>query len=415
MSFLAHGHTNYPHGLKNPFETQHFGWLRRVPIHVIIPLFFVWTSAKTSAADYRLKAYDYPRIEGASWLYDYDANIPHQRPVLEFAHVTLNEVNSKLEMIREKPLPVGAELYMQKASCFVEDLGQWNEKGSDADIMYVYERTCSYRGVQRGTCYHYGTDRIQLNATMKRVTLDRLDRGLQLPVALRVGETFSSTAGYYYRGRYRGLMRYSVSLVSHGALKVPYGVLNDCIRLRFRIQLGSATFGADEWWAKGIGMVKTQTMALPNMRPIVYKLRGLRLKGDRPARPQDIVLSHPRLDLGHEFKDESIHHLLDLLTLDRSASPVRQSLTIKNDGDGTLSGIAVKLKSKYQLPYKLTRQPNAKLKPGKSTTFEFEFDPSKVSQDHQLTTESCLFEVTSDDPNEKSKIIFITAKVHNSN
>ena len=387
------------------------GFRRLVSFHLL--WYLLCSLLSTSfAAEYRLKNYDYPRIKGASWMYYFDPypgdGFSPSEPSTELARITLTDTNWPLDMTRGRSHPEG---YLKNTCRFEEEDGYWYDGDFRRAKRYIYERSSFYRGVKAGGAYHFGTDKLSAKGDPGRVEpQERLDGGLRLPPVMRVGERIRATADYYENGMYYGVVQYSVTLVSHCSVKVPYGVFNDCLRLRFVIRVDGDITPADEWWAKGVGMVKS--VARGEVRSI-YALEGFRLKGDRPAVMRDIEVTHP--DQEPEPYSPEYLFIVRLPVVEDTVPFVHTELTIRNKGDTVLSEITAKLRPPAE-GYSIVSKPlPSRLRPGESATIKLELRPAMVYRSPDslgISRTGCEIDIHSNDPDHPDILVGVSVPVH---
>lgn len=376
---------------------------RLVCFHLLCCL--LWCLFATSfAAEYRLKNYDYPRIKGASWMYYFDPypgdRLDSDEPSTELARITLTDTDWPLDMTRGRTHP---EAYLENTCRFVEEDGYWHDGDFRRARRYIYERSCFYRGVKAGGSYHFGTDELSDKGYPGRAKpQERLDGGLFLPPIMRVGERFQAKADYYEKGRFFGVVHYSVTLVSHCSVKVPFGEFNDCLRLRFVIRAGGETSMADEWWARGVGMVKS--VARGN-HPSVYALEGFRLNGDRPVVMRDIEVTHPDQEPYPAYPEALFH--VELPVVEDTVPYFRTEFTIRNKGDTVLGDISAKLRFPVD-GLRISKTPPVRLRPGESAIIELELQPAMAYGSYL----GCDIHIHSNDPDQADILIGVSATVY---
>ena len=377
------------------FKTR-FPWLffsHLLHIHLLGCLIFGGLTMSASATEYRLKYYDYPRVEGASWLYHFDNSFEEGWPSTELARVTLTDAKWELEL-------TPGSGFSRPASRFVEERGYWDGKGFD--LSKIFERSCNYRSAKRGGCYYYGYDRLSDKGSPGKVGyFKRMDRGLVLPESLRVGETYSSKTDCHDKKKYLGVAYYSVRLVSHGSVKVRYGTFKDCIRLKFVIHLGGQTTVTDEWWARGIGMVKSYTKADGDS---LYELEGLRLQGDRPVKPTILECTPASPELVFTRMYELTYP--DYYRVHIGEEPqgsLRIKFEIRNSGDGTIRNLLAELRNPSGVE-RIIKAPAKNLMPGEATFLELEIDPVYYEEMHSNYFGGCEFRLSRENGNDERNV-----------
>lgn len=211
------------------------------------------------------------RKQGANWLYTFsrwndDAYTTDLR-------LTMTQVATKVKMGN------GTD---QIATRILEETGTMVD-----GRIYGLETIQEYWKTS-GQCVYLGSDRVKRDGSIR--PLDRLGRGMVIPRRMRVGETVKSTDGFYEQGKFLGKITYSIKLLDRKPVLVPAGYFKDCIHLRISIQAGELKQVADEWWAKGVGMVKRRGRGDSSER---HDLVAYNLKGDHLTAPGQFRVASP--------------------------------------------------------------------------------------------------------------------------
>lgn len=89
----------------------------------------------------------------------------------------------------------------------------------------------------------------------------RFSPGAVFPERFKKGQTVSVNTGMFNSGGLIGPdANLSLQLIGRESLTVPAGIFKDCIHLRFSFGIkGGPTQEAEEWWAKGVGLIQTKS------------------------------------------------------------------------------------------------------------------------------------------------------------
>jgi formylglycine-generating enzyme required for sulfatase activity len=192
------------------------------------------------SAAVRLMDYYYPAQAGATWLYqgrDWDGNTAHTR-------VTVASTAHSLTLFGGRRPPVA---YTQSVVSLRYETG--NYSGGAFLNNALYDEWFEYVGSGNAFTY-YGSDDDGEHL--------RADGGFALPETVEVGDTVSDVADFYAEGAYSDEVTLSVRLVDTSAITVPAGTFSDAIHLRITFSAGRSSQVHEEWWARGVGMVKMQ-------------------------------------------------------------------------------------------------------------------------------------------------------------
>jgi hypothetical protein len=323
-------------------------------IFLAVAVLFPNTSRSHAAEVVNIAAYGRygnNQTAGANWLYDfYDGN--SKRDV----RMTMSKPECKVKMA------TGPD---RIASRILEESGSLVDgRFHDLESIYEYWETS-------GKCVYLGSDKVKRDGTV--TPQERLDRGMVIPSRLRVGQTVSSTAGYYESGEFLGNITYSVKLLDRKPLVVAAGTFPNCIHLRISVQAGEIKQVADEWWAKGVGMIRRRGR---DGNPEYYDLVAYNLKGDHVCVPgQFKVESSLNLIRSSARSDSDLKMVFPLAA---AGSYSEESVTISNIGDGPLQFYS---ENDYDdagsyPAFDMTSLPlSRKLLPGEQITFEIAFRP----------------------------------------
>jgi hypothetical protein len=138
-----------------------------------------------------------------------------------------------------------------------------------------YRLSWEYWGRDRQGAF-FGADLpYRLTANPKLVPDYRLNPNMLYPETMKVGDAVKSFTGYYQKGVYLGNVPYTIKLMERGPVRVPAGRFPDGIRLRVTIGGSEAVDTVDEWWVKGVGVVKIKESNETSWSELVaYNLDG---------------------------------------------------------------------------------------------------------------------------------------------
>lgn len=90
----------------------------------------------------------------------------------------------------------------------------------------------------------------------------RFSPGVVFPENMKIRQSISVTTKVFNTLGDRGPdATFTIQLLGLKKIRVPAGDFPDCIHLRFKIQFkGGPSATSDEWWARGVGIVRTKTI-----------------------------------------------------------------------------------------------------------------------------------------------------------
>jgi hypothetical protein len=188
----------------------------------------------------RLMDYHYPAQVGATWLYqgrDWSGFAAHTR-------VTMANSAYGLTMYRGRSPAVP---YTETAVQFRVESGHYSSNTFASDS--IYEDWFEYFGTS-GAVKALGLD--EVTGQM------RYDGGWSYPETIDVGATASANVDVYENGVFLGVGSGTVAALDTLPVTVPAGTFTDCVHLRITTLEGTSTRVSEEWWARGVGVVKVQ-------------------------------------------------------------------------------------------------------------------------------------------------------------
>ena len=155
----------------------------------------------------------------------------------------------------------------------------------------------------------------------------------------------------------------TTQLLGKESVTVPAGSFPDCIHLRFTISFkGGPSRNADEWWAKGVGVVKTR-IPKAGGKPAITELHSYDL-------PYEVTLQlhGPPGNFGWAFVDPSEFSVFGSVT---------RKYSVINRGKTAIPGLTISITGSDS--FTSSRVSTGKLAPGKMAKFEITFDPKEVA------------------------------------
>jgi hypothetical protein len=222
----------------------------------------------------RIRLLDYGRFpltakKNASWLY---AKI--------FNQGTAHGGNQRVTIINPaapvKMWKTGTASYQISGLQVFEEEGAFSAGKLLKHGLYSdYRLNWEYWGRDRQGAF-FGADLpYRLTANPKLVPHYRLNPAMLYPETMKVGDLVKSFTGYYEDGVYLGEVPYTITLMERGPVRVPAGRFPDGIRLRVTIGESEVIDTADEWWVKGVGVVKIKESNDSTWSELVaYNLEG---------------------------------------------------------------------------------------------------------------------------------------------
>ncbi|GAA5127753.1 hypothetical protein JIN84_08265 [Luteolibacter yonseiensis] len=192
--------------------------------------------------------------------------------------------------------------------------------------------------------------------------------GAVFPEKIKLKQTVSIKTKLVDTGGDRGPgVTITMQLLGREKVTVPAGTFPDCIHLRMKLQLqGGPSSTSEEWWAKGVGIVKTKTTE-KGSKPVIENLQSYQIPMFSFRRDNGEPFFYNQ---GYEFEPSRI----DLIG---QYAPVTHVFRIKNTGKTTIPGFKVSING--NAAFTTDRQTLAGLAPGKVGEFRATFAPSPVS------------------------------------
>lgn len=207
--------------------------------------FLAAQSVGTSDDTVLLADYYYPLQQGARWHYqgtDGDGEPAHIRLILANTDWPLT-----LWTGRSNP-----SSYQQPALRLLMESGTWDVYGFDP--YYPYDTWSEYKTLNTAYGY-YGDDNVS-DAGKDEL---RFDQGFSFPLSAAVGQSYQDTSDVYSDGVFVFEAVLEMQVLDTSPVTVPADTFVDCVHLRFTVtDSGTVIDQWDEWWARGVGVVKLQ-------------------------------------------------------------------------------------------------------------------------------------------------------------
>lgn len=292
----------------------------RTGIAVAFAVLMSWGGISQAAERVTLGDYMTPNGEGSSWIYSRSgkANAATRITVVEDHYLF--------------QLPIGSVFTSQK----LEEHGTWKNgrfvahKGAKREALFTYTGTEDrYR--------LYGMDEPVPGSRGETKSRLRFDKGFNVGPTMKIGEKARQRTLVYRGNKQLGYTICTTELVEKARVKVPAGTFQDCIRLRFTLGVDAEAEIAEEWWAKGVGLVKWKgiagasagvseaLVAMDLQEVIPYVPPGLALTGEHlsSSRKGSFALAFPPVFIPGTLLEETV--------------------VLKNTGSETLKGVRAKL------------------------------------------------------------------------
>lgn len=272
-----------------------------------------------------IKDYMTPNGEGSSWIYSRSGK--GNDPGSTATRITIVEDHYLFR------LPIGSLFASQK----LEESGTWENgrfvkfKGQKRDAFYTYTGT--------GDRYRFlGTDKPIPGSPDKTKSRLRFQNGFGTGPTMKIGEKNRKRSNVYRSNKLLGYTFLTMELLDKGTVKVPAGTFRDCIHLRFTIGFDKDAEVGEEWWAKGVGLVKWKGIS-GELAGVSEALVSADLKEVIPYSPPGLELTGEHLyrqgggsDYGLSFPPVFIPGML-----------LEETVVLSNTGSETLKGVTAKL------------------------------------------------------------------------
>lgn len=342
--------------------------MKSVPFSNLVPatLAIAAASSIANAQTIKLREYFHPAKQDAGWLYqgkDWDGNDADIRITVASTgyNLDLHTGRSKVRTYYKKVLQLKYETGQFSGASF--------ENNRNYDAWFEYFNPAAPHAF-------YGHDEDSGGI--------RLDGGLVYPASVIVGRTYSPAGDAYFDGKFEGVVTYSMKVLDTLPVAVPAGTFADCVHLRFsRLEGGSVAATHDEWWARGVGMVRMQGIS-----------------GDGKARVRLLVsstiLPSPEISVqqpvGTELADGKSKKSFGTQPVGKSG--IAKTFTIRNAGTKPLGKLAVVKNGAHAKDFMVAAPASSTVAPGKSTTFKVTFKPTGIG------TRTAAIHIKSNDANE---------------
>ena len=313
--------------MKSNFNISQKRWTGAAPGLAIIICFS--TMLRTAAAE-SVKLVDYlaPNGEGSTWVYTRSGKGDGEQKAA--TRITVVEDHYPFELDNGTG---GSPFTSQK----LEESGSWENgrfirfKGKKRDAFYTYTGTGdSYR--------FYGTD-VPVPGSPDR-TKNRLQfsKGYRVGPMVKIGKKYRNRSSVYRSNKLLGYTFLTLEPLEIGTVKVPAGTFRDCIRLRFTLGSGPDSEVGEEWWAKGVGLVKWRGIS-GELAGISEVLVSTDLREVIPYSPPGLGLSGQHL---YEIR-RNRYYGIRFPPLFLAGTLLEETVVLKNTGSEALKGVTAKL------------------------------------------------------------------------
>lgn len=286
---------------------------------------FYGTSGIRAAESVTIQDYMTPNGEGSTWIYSRSEKGNDRKSTATRISVVEDHYLFRL--------PIGSVFTSQK----LEERGTWENgrfvkfKGAKREAMFNYTGTDDrYR--------FYGTDTPVPGSPDETEGRLRFESGFGAGPTMRIGEKNRKRSQVYRSNKLLGYTFLTMELLERDTVKVPAGTYRDCIHLRFTIGVDKDAEVGEEWWAKGVGLVKWKGIS-GELAGISESLVSADLKEVIPYSPPGLELTGEHLyqhgsgsDYGLSFPPVFVPGFL-----------LEETVVLRNTGSETLKGVTVKL------------------------------------------------------------------------
>jgi hypothetical protein len=300
-------------------------WRTRAAVIFACAISICGMSGIRAAETVIIKDYMTPNGEGSSWIY-----------ARSVKGKTQGSTATRISVVEDHylfRLPTGSLFASQK----LEERGKWENgrfakfKGEKRDALFTYTGT--------GDRYRFlGTDDPVPGSPGKTENRLRFENGFATGPTMKIGERNRKRSLVYLSNKLLGSTDLTMELLEKGPVKVPAGTFRDCIRLRFTIGAGKDAEVGEEWWAKGVGLVKWKGVS-GEMAGISEALVSMDLKEVIPYSPPGLSLTGEHL---YEVSS-SWGYQLQFPPIFIPGTLLEETVILKNTGSETLKGVTAEL------------------------------------------------------------------------
>lgn len=326
------------------------GMLRQVAAICTFSLLGLSTGFSQNAGrEVRLMDYFYPVNRHAVWTY----LSAKENGGYKATQVGTVSTSSKLNIFRAEN--GGLVSNYKNVLWMVTSNGKYSKGGFDFDSATVLSN--DFYGLKSNYAI-YGTDDSVSN------TYIRFSPGAVFPEKFKIKQSVSVRTGMFdSEGRRGPDAILSTQLLGMESVTVPAGSFPDCIHLRFTISFkGGPSRNVDEWWAKGVGVVKTRIPKVGG-KPAITELHAYSI-------PYEVTLQfyRPVGNFGWAFPDSSGTSIYGRVT---------RKFRVKNRGKTTIPGLTISITGSDA--FTCSRVSTGKLAPGKMAEFDVTFAPKEFA------------------------------------
>jgi hypothetical protein len=253
-------------------------------------------------------------------------------------------------------LPLKTVMASQK----LEERGTWENgsfvgfKGAKREATYTYTGT-------RDLYRFFGSDQPVHGSPDETKNRLRFSGGFGAGPTMEIGELNRKRSLVYRSDNLLGFTYFTMELIEKTSVKVPAGIFPDCIHLRFGIGIDSGGDVAEEWWAKGVGLVKWKGIS-GKSKGISETLVSADIKKIIPYSPPGISISGRNVTQRYPTNENEYRLLFPLVSI--PGVPLEEKITIRNTGSEPLKGLSIRLRREHN--YKMDPFETQDLRGGKS-------------------------------------------------
>ncbi len=299
-------------------------WRTRAAVILTCIVSICGMSRIRAAETVTIKDYMTPNGEGSSWVYSRSEK--GSKPGSTATRITVVDDHYLFRF------PIGGMFTSKK----LEERGTWKNgvfvkfKGAKRDAFYTYTGiTDRYRLI--------GTDRPDPDSPDKTKGRLRFQNGFGTGPTMKIGEKNRKRSNVFRGNKLLGYTFLTMELLDKGTVKVPAGTFRDCIHLRFTIGFDKDAEVAEEWWARGVGMVKWKGIS-GESAGISEALVSMDLKEVIPYSPPGLELTGE-----HLYGASSNSGYLQFPPIFVPGTVLEETVVLKNTGSETLKGVSVRL------------------------------------------------------------------------
>ncbi|MEO5913395.1 MAG: hypothetical protein ABIS50_04125 [Luteolibacter sp.] len=294
-------------------------------------LFVGSTAIGHAAESVQLRDYNPLHAKGSTWVYSRFESPDDKNP--SATKVTLVEESIPISLYNGLEGQISYAVNAIKSS---EERGHLLNgefvpaNGKDDWKVFVY--TAASGGYR-----YYGNDRVVRGSYDKIASTFRVANGFRVPNDVFKGNTVNDFKKVYGDGKLLGAGLFAFTYLGKESVTVPAGTFDDCIHLRFQLGKNQNAEIGEEWWARGVGLVKWRGIT-GEQKGISETLVSMDLKKFVPFKPADIKIGGPNLT-----NTTTNWYNLQLPEYVGGSAPVSATFTITNRGTQVLKDLSVEI------------------------------------------------------------------------